>query len=330
MNKPKLLILTGPTATGKTAVSLLAAKRLNAEIVSADSMQVYKGLNIGTAKPTISERQGVVHHMIDVVDVTDTTFSVASFKHEAQSCISSILLRGKTPLVVGGTGLYINALTYPMRFAAPANTILRDKLRMQEDETPGVLYKQLEQVDAVTAARLHPNDIRRIIRALEVHSTTGQPFSSFYTDITQTNNKSMYHPIIIGLTKPRALLYSDINSRVDTMMEAGLLEEVKSIYDAGFSHSLPALQGLGYKQLLMYMCGEISIEEAIERIKRETRRFAKRQLTWFRHDARLHWLDTTEYQSPQALTNAVIKIFNKDNGEGESQNDKREPTGQHP
>ncbi len=316
MKKPKILILTGPTATGKTSVSLLVAEKLNAEIVSADSMQVYRGLNIGSAKPSENEQQLIRHHMIDVANIGDTNFSAARYKRYAEGCISSILMCGKVPLVVGGTGLYINALIYPMRFASPGNVEIRNELRMQEEADPGSLFKQLEQVDSGSAARLHQNDIRRVIRALEVYSTTGQPFSSFYTDLNEASSKLGYNPIIVALTMPRDLLYSRINSRVDTMMELGLLEEVRTIYNAGYSHNLPALQGLGYKQLLMHMRGEVTLEEAIELIKRETRRFAKRQLTWFRRDLRIQWLDITKFQDFNALTEAIIDIFNDDSGVG--------------
>lgn len=315
--KPHILILLGPTASGKTAASILLAKKLNAEIISADSIQVYRGLDIGSAKPTLEERQGIVHHLLDVVEVDDAAFSVAEYKRHAKRAIADICSRGKVPLVVGGTGLYVNALTYPLQFTSvPGDPIVRERLQLEEQEQPGSLYRRLQQEDPVSAARLHPNDQKRVVRALEVLEVSGRPLSSFGADFeNKAQHEIPYHVTQIGLTMDRALLYQRIEQRVDEMMKAGLLEETKKLYDSGYAYTLPALQGLGYKQLLRHLRGETTLTQAVEDIKRETRRFAKRQITWFKRDQRIHWLDVTRYGDLDALTDIMKNIYWKDEGE---------------
>lgn len=315
--KPHILILLGPTASGKTAASVLLAKKLGAEIISADSIQVYRGLDIGSAKPTMEERQGIVHHLLDMVDVDDTTFSVAEYKRQAELAIADICSRGKIPLVVGGTGLYVNALTYPLQFTnVPGDPLVRERLQLEEQQHPGSLYRRLQQEDPASAARLHSNDQKRVVRALEVLEVSGQPLSSFGADFeNKAQQEIAYRVTQVGLTMERALLYQRIEQRVEDMMKAGLLAETKKLHDAGYAHTLPALQGLGYKQLLRYLRGETALEEAVEDIKRETRRFAKRQITWFKRDQRIHWLDVAQYVDLDTLTDEMAAIYMRDEGE---------------
>ncbi len=315
--KPHIVILLGPTASGKTAASIMLAKKLGAEIISADSIQIYKGLDIGSAKPTMEERQGIMHHLLDMVDVDDTTFSVAEYKRQAELAIDDICSRGKTPLVVGGTGLYVNALTYPLQFTnVPGDPVVRERLQLEEQQHPGSLYCRLQKEDPVSAVRLHPNDKKRVVRALEVLEVSGHPLSSFGADFENKGQREIaYHVTQIGLTMERVLLYQRIEQRVDEMMKAGLLSETKKLNEAGYAHTLPALQGLGYKQLLRHLRGETTLEEAVEEVKRETRRFAKRQITWFKRDQRIHWLDIKEYGNLDMLTDAMAAIYRKDEGE---------------
>ncbi len=313
--KPHILIVLGPTASGKTAASILLAKKLNAEIISADSIQVYRGLDIGSAKPTMEERQGIAHHLLDMIDVDDKGFSVAEYKRQAELAIADIRSRGKIPLIVGGTGLYVNALTYPLQFTnVPGDPLVRERLKQEEQEHPGSLYERLRQQDTVSADRLHPNDQKRIVRALEVLEVSGQPISAFGTDFENKAEQDIpYQVTQIGLTLERALLYQRIEQRVDAMMQAGLLEETKKVNEAGYAHTLPALQGLGYKQLLRHLRGETTLTEAVEDIKRETRHFAKRQITWFKRDQRIHWLEA--HGDLDALTDVMAAIYRKDEGE---------------
>ena len=316
----RILVLLGPTAVGKTAVSISLAKRLDAEIVSADSIQVYRGLDIGSAKPSLEEQQGVRHHLLDIADFSEARFSVAEFRRLADQCISDITARHRLPLVVGGTGLYVNALTYPLQFTnVPGDEAIRALLQAEEREKPGSLYRRLQEIDSATACRLHPNDSKRIVRALEVFKVSGRTLSSYGDDFT---NKSFarppYRAVIVGLTMPREALYARIEQRVDEMMRMGLLDETQSMYDAGYADTLPALQGLGYKQLLRHLKGETTLEEAVEEIKRETRRFAKRQFTWFKRDGRIRWFDVGEYPHTDDLINAIAEHFQKsiqDDGE---------------
>ncbi|MEL7602066.1 MAG: tRNA (adenosine(37)-N6)-dimethylallyltransferase MiaA [Bacillota bacterium] len=309
----RILVLLGPTAVGKTAVSISLAKRLDAEIVSADSIQVYRGLDIGSAKPSLEERQGVKHHLLDITDVGDARFSVAEFRRLADQCIADITARRRLPLVVGGTGLYVNALTYPLQFTSvPGNETIRVALQAEEREKPGSLYHRLQEIDPTTADRLHPNDSKRIVRALEVYEASGRTLSSYGDDFAnKSQEQPPYRAVIAGLTMRRDMLYARIEQRVDEMMRIGLLEEARSLYEAGYADTLPALQGLGYKQLLRYLKGQTTLEEAIEEIKRETRRFAKRQFTWFKRDERIRWFDVEEYPQTSDLINAIAEYFQK-------------------
>ncbi|OQB25289.1 MAG: tRNA dimethylallyltransferase [Firmicutes bacterium ADurb.Bin182] len=307
----KIAVIAGPTASGKTDAAIKVASMLHTDVITADSIQVYRGLDIGSAKPSKQEMMGVVHHMIDIADIDDAHFSVAEYKRQAEDCIRKLIRVGKMPLVAGGTGLYINALTFPLKFTeVPADLKLRGDLIKQENQNPGYLYDLLQKIDPDSAKRLHPNDKKRIMRAIEVFKTTSRTITDFGSDFQNKAKKSPpYDPVMIGLTMPRELLYDRINKRVDDMMRRGLLEEVRSIADKGYDHRLPALQGLGYKQLLGHLRGEYSIEEAVSQIKQETRRFAKRQWTWFKRDKRIQWLDVTEYSSTDNLALHIVQLI---------------------
>lgn len=316
--KPKIYLIVGPTASGKTAVSIDIAERMNAEIISADSIQVYKRLDIGSAKPSIAERRGIAHHLLDCVEIDDISFNVSAFREAAFDTIRSILARGKTPLVVGGTGLYVNTLIFPLNFSKAAPDFeRRNELAMLEAQNRGALHRMLEQVDHDTAARLHANDTKRIIRALEVYEKTGIPLSAHGGDFANTRGADIeFEPVIAGITMERAHLYSRIERRIDMMLNQGLLNEVDSILASGFDPSLPALQGLGYKQLIAYRAGELSYEEAVETIKRDTRRFAKRQLSWFKRDKRIRWFSLDKLGD--ALSENVYRYFSgEDIGDAE-------------
>ena len=301
-----LIVITGPTATGKSDVGILVAEQLSGEIISADSMLLYRHMNIGTAKPTLEERQGIPHHMIDIAD-PDQEYSVALYQNEARHLITETLKRNNLPILVGGTGLYIRAVIDPYEFgAASGKPELRERLLIEaEREGYDKLHRRLLEVDPEAASKLHPRDSRRIIRALEVYYLTGQPISS-YNKLNQ-NHRPLYRLFMFGLNMERSRLYQRIEQRVDSMLAAGLVEEVQSLLERGYSKELNAMRSLGYKEIAAYLTGELSYEEAIEFLKRNTRRFAKRQLTWFRRDERIRWLDIDEYGSLDAVAKEITK-----------------------
>jgi len=302
--KLPVLVLVGPTAVGKTAISVAVAKRLGAEIISGDSMQVYRGMDIGTAKITKEEMQGVPHHMIDIKD-PDEPFTVAEFQQRADQLIREIVARGRLPMLVGGTGLYIRAVLEPYTFIPmKADPELRRRLAEEEERYgPGHLHRRLQEVDPVAAAKLHPNDLRRIIRALEVFLQTGTPISATQT---AAGKEPRYDDLFLGLTMERSLLYRRIEERVDRMIAAGWLEEVRRLLERYPPH-LPAMQALGYRELVQYYRGLLTLPEAISLIKRNTRRYAKRQFTWFRRERRLQWIDVTS-QTPEMVVEAIAKM----------------------
>lgn len=305
----KIAVIVGPTASGKTAAAIALAKKINGEIVSADSIQVYRGLDIGSAKPSLQERDGIAHHMIDVTDIQDPTFSVALYRKLAQQCLRKITARGRLPLLVGGTGLYVHALTQPLGIPEiPANPQIRDMLAKREESAPGYVYEELLKVDPESAKRLHPNDKKRLIRALEIFLISGRTMSYYGTDFQNDSGRlPEYQSVIFGLRLPREELYRRIDLRVDDMMRRGLLEEVRGILRKSPDEKLPALQGLGYKQLIQREHSGESLEETVERIKRETRHYAKRQMTWFRRDKRIQWLDKEQYASDELLAGAMME-----------------------
>lgn len=290
--KPRLLVLIGPTAVGKTELSLELAKSLNAEIISGDSMQVYRGMNIGTAKILPEERQGIPHHLIDIRD-PEEPYSVADFQEACTSLIADITARGRLPFIVGGTGLYIESVCYGYRFSeAGADDRFRAEQQLYAD-TYGTeaLHARLKAVDPESAKRLHPNDTRRIIRALEVQHLTGETKSA---QLAGQKKDSPYEFCIIGLSMDRAELYRRIERRVDLMLEQGLVREVEDLLRRGLPKDAVAMQGLGYKEIIPYLKGERTLEESVALLKRDTRRFAKRQLSWFRHMDYIHWIEAGE------------------------------------
>lgn len=304
--KQKIYLTIGPTASGKTAASISVAKSIGAEIISADSIQVYKGLDIGSAKPTVEEMDGVPHHLLGCIEVDDKDYNVSAFRRLASEKINEIASRGNKALIVGGTGLYVNSLIYPLNFSeAKPDFERREELSEIEKRQSGALHAMLQSIDPESAIRLHPNDIKRIIRAIEVFEKTGTTLTEHGGDFANSKGQEIdYEPIIAGITMDRALLYSRIEQRVDKMLEEGLLREVDALLAKGYNANLPALQGLGYKQLIMYRKGEVSYEEAVELIKRETRRFAKRQISWFKRDQRIRWFDSDALgkELPEAIT----------------------------
>ncbi|NJI80489.1 tRNA (adenosine(37)-N6)-dimethylallyltransferase MiaA [Clostridioides difficile] len=308
MKKIPLIILTGPTAVGKTDLSIKLAKDMNAEIISADSMQIYKYMDIGSAKVTEEEMQGVKHYLIDEVK-PDYPFSVSEFQQRAKKYIYEINQKGKSVLVTGGTGLYLNSLIYNMDFAkSDANNELRDELQNQLAEK-GIdyMHDRLKSLDEEAANRIHKNNTKRVIRALEV-CLSGKKMNDFSSDLKFNEE---YEPIIIVLNRNREHLYERINMRVDIMLENGLVEEVKKLLSMGFKKDMISMQGIGYKEILKYLDGEYTYEEAIEIIKRDSRRYAKRQITWFKRYEIAKWFDLDKYESIDTLKNEII-LYIKD------------------
>lgn len=283
-------VLAGPTASGKTALSILLAQRHGCEIVCMDSMQIYRGMDIGTAKPTPEERAAVVHHMVDVADPTEP-FSVARYQEMAEACVRAIHASGKRALFVGGTGLYLRALRHPMAMGdVPGNEEIRQALQHQAEQDGGKerLHDALAQVDSVTAQRLHVNDVRRVIRALEVYQQTGVPFSQQ----PQREQQPPFAYRVASLTMAREKLYARVEKRVDQMLAQGLVDEVRSLLERGVPSESQAMKGLGYKELVPYLQGRCSLEEAVETMKKGTRHYAKRQLTWMRREEDVRWVDS--------------------------------------
>ena len=296
--RQRIVCIVGPTACHKTELSIELAKRVGGEIVSADSVQVYFGMDIGSAKPSLEERQGIRHHLIDCLPIDTPAFSAAMFRDMASEAIRDIASRVQVPIIVGGSGLYVNALTFPLGFAIPRNDAARENALAEYEHNAEATYARLTKIDPVTAQRLHPNDQKRIVRALEVFDCSGQPLSSFGADFQNSaGEQAPFESMMIGLTMEREALYQRINLRVDRMMEQGLLAEARRIYDAQYDPSLPAMKSIGYQQLFASFRGECTLQEAVEKIKQDTRHFAKRQLTWFRRDERIVWHDATEWDS---------------------------------
>jgi len=286
----KIVVLVGPTAVGKTYVSVELAKRLNTEIISADSMQIYKEMNIGTAKITREEAQGIIHHMIDIIK-PDESFSVSEFKSESEKIIDNILEKSQIPIIVGGSGLYVNSLIYDLDFGnAKSDNKIRDYFTsLYNEHGEDFLYEKLKEVDPESAEKIHKNNVKRVIRALEVHEITGRKFSELNTDIRKQSKK--YDCILIGLNMDRKILYERINKRVDKMLSDGLIEEVKSLIEKGYDKNLVSMQGIGYKEIVDYLEGKTELEETVNILKRNTRRFAKRQFTWFLRDINVKWFN---------------------------------------
>ncbi|WWM64359.1 tRNA (adenosine(37)-N6)-dimethylallyltransferase MiaA [Paenibacillus tundrae] len=290
--KPKLLVLVGPTAVGKTRMSIELAKAFHCEIISGDSMQVYREMDIGTAKITRDEMEGIPHHLIDIHE-PEYPYSVAEFQESATRLIGEIQERGKLPFIVGGTGLYVESVCYGFQFSDSGSdeAFREEQFRYAEQHGAQALHDKLRAVDPVSADRLHINDQRRIVRALEIHHLTGEKWSD---QLAAQKKESPYDLSIIGLTMDRAKLYSRVEERIDLMIEQGLVDEVKSLLDRGVARGHISMQGLGYKEIAAYLQGEVNWEAAVEWLKRDTRRFAKRQLSWFRHMKDIEWVDVTD------------------------------------
>lgn len=290
--KIPLIVVAGATASGKTSLAIELAKRLDGEIVSADSMQIYKYMDIGSAKPTAKERAEVRHHMIDFL-VPSESYSVADYTEAAHGVISEITSRGKMPIMAGGTGLYINSVVNDVSFGEiDTNYKIRQELQELADrEGSEKLIEMLREFDPVSADRLHPNNVRRVIRAIEFYRVTGVPISEHQEKTKQV--KSRYNSVMLMIDWNREVLYDRINRRVDMMMDEGLIDEVKRLLEMVCTRDITSMQGIGYKEIIDYIEGKRSLLEAVDLIKQSSRRYAKRQLTWFRRDERIHMLDAT-------------------------------------
>ena len=305
---PLVLVITGPTATGKTAVGVRLAQAVDGEVVSADSMQIYRMMRIGTAAPTSEETCGVPHHMIGCVSPFEP-YSAARYVTEAAACCDDILSRGKIPVIVGGTGLYIDALLAGREFAREGDPALRKHLNLEYDEAGGpAMLARLASFDPDTAARLHPNDRKRIIRALEVHTLTGTTLAEH--DRASRQIPPRYESLRFALTFSRRQdLYDRIDRRVDRMMEDGLADEVRSLLAQGLTSAHTAMQAIGYKELAAAITEGSSLGEAVEAIKRESRRYAKRQLSWLRRDASLHWIAWDGNPAPDEAARQIAGLY---------------------
>ncbi|WP_458397057.1 tRNA (adenosine(37)-N6)-dimethylallyltransferase MiaA [Anaerotignum sp.] len=299
MKKP-LIVIGGPTACGKTGFSIKLAKEIGGEIISADSMQVYRYMDIGTAKVTPEEADGVPHYLIDEFD-PDEEYNVMLFQQKAKAYMEQIWAKGKVPILVGGTGFYINALLYDNDFTETDNdTSYREECyRLAQEQGPEVLYERLMEIDPEYAAIMHANNVKRVTRALEYHYLTGQKFSEHNAE--QKEKETPYDAAVIILSMDREKLYERIELRIDIMMEQGLLEEVKGLLDKGYTPELVSMQGIGYKEFIPYFNGECTLEEAVTQLKTNTRRFAKRQLTWFRRQIEGLWVDMSSSTGEEAM-----------------------------
>lgn len=303
-----LIIIIGPTAVGKSALGIELAHRLNGEIISGDSVQVYQKLNIGSAKPTLAERQGIRHHLLDFLDPAEA-FTVARFQVLAQAAIAEIQADGKIPVMVGGTGLYIRSILDGFAFAEEGSAAVKDKwLRFAKEHGQAALHRELEKVDPVSAGRLHSNDTARIIRALEVYELTGAPLSGQREYSEQTYRPLDRSVVYVGLTAPRALIYERINLRCEQMIAAGLLQETQALLDEGYPPTLKGLQSIGYRHSVDYLYGKTTRTEMLRLFQRDTRHFAKRQLTWFRRDPRIMWYDITQSKFDEIIENIVQTV----------------------
>lgn len=305
--KDKLLILGGPTAVGKTAISIELAKKLNGEIISADSMQIYKYMDIGSAKVTKEEMNGIKHYLIDVVHPKDE-FSVSDFKEQTEKAIKEIQSKGKLPIIAGGTGLYIDSIICNLSFTECAkDEIYREELwNIAEEKGNEFLHSMLKDIDEESYNSIHFNNRKRVIRALEVHKTTGKSFSSFKA----TEKEELYDvPFDVSyyvLTMDREKLYNRINKRVDIMIENGLIEEVQTLKDMGLNKDMQSMKGIGYKEILSYLDEDLTLDEAVNIIKQGSRNYAKRQLTWFRKDPRVNFINKDNFLNEENIVNKIV------------------------
>ncbi len=306
MAKDKLLVILGPTAVGKTALSIELAKQLDTEIISGDSMLVYRGFDIGAAKPSMAERQGVVHHLVDILPPNET-FNVTDFIEQARPIIHALNERGKIPILAGGTGLYVKALLegYVFNETAGHDTYREELQRLGEQKGHEYVHKMLAEVNPEAAARLHPNDFRRIVRALEVAHFGNEKISQ---SKVADEGELCYDALVIGLNRERQGLYERINQRVELMFEAGLIAEVQGLLATGITREEQAMKGIGYKETAAYLAGEMSQEEAVELIQKSTRHFAKRQLTWYRKMPYIHWYAADKLSEAELLADVLQEV----------------------
>lgn len=306
-NKRPLVVLTGPTAVGKTALSIQLAKAINGEIISADSMQVYKQMDIGTAKIKPKEMQGVRHYLVDEC-MPDEEFNVMKFKECANRYIDEIYQKGKIPILVGGTGFYIQAVLKDVSFEQEEVSEYRRTLeQLAKEKGARYLHERLQQVDPESAVAIHENNVRRVIRALEYYEQNGEKISKH--NEREKQKESSYNFSYFVLNQPREVLYKRIDKRVDLMIEEGLVEEVESLVEKGYGRDLVSMQGLGYKEIYSYLQGEISLSDAIYILKRDTRHFAKRQLTWFRREQDVVWVDKEKYITEEEQLSFCLKVL---------------------
>ncbi len=306
--KEPLIVLTGPTASGKTALSIELAKAIGGEIISADSMQVYRQMDIGTAKIRPEEMEGIPHYLVDVLE-PDDPFNVVVFQQMAKAAMKKIRENGHIPIIVGGTGFYIQAILNDIDFKENEDDGYRSHLEAMaaSDGGPERLYEMLREVDPESTEKIHGHNTKRVIRALEYFHQTGQKISEHNEQ--ESRKESPYNFAYFVLNRPREILYERIDQRVDQMMEEGLVQEVQKLKDRGYDRSLVSMQGLGYKEILAYLDGELSLEEAVYILKRDTRHFAKRQLTWFKREREVLWLDQSQYDSQDAILADMIHIL---------------------
>lgn len=298
--KPNLIILTGPTAVGKSALSVRLAQELNGEIISADSMQVYRGMDIGSAKIKVEEMQGIPHYLIDELDPREE-FNIVQFQRLAKKYISAIHEKGKIPMLVGGTGFYIQSVLYDIDFTeTEQETAYREYLsELAEKEGVSCLHARLKEIDPEAASQIHKNNVKRIIRALEYHHQTGKRISEH--NLREREKDAAYDACYFVLNDDRTSIYERIDARVDQMITDGLVQEVRQLQKLGCTADMVAMQGLGYKEILAYLNGTYTLEEAVYIIKRDTRHFAKRQLTWFKRERDVIWLNKPDYQYDDEL-----------------------------
>lgn len=308
-NGNTIIAVAGPTAVGKTKFSILLAEAFDGEIISCDSMQLYRFMDIGSAKPTPEELARARHHLVDVIDPREE-FSVARYQKMAKAAIRDVFARGKTPIISGGTGLYLNSLLYEMDFSSVPqdDSYRRELMEIAEKEGSCILHKMLAELDAEAAAAIHPNNTKKIVRALE-RLKEGEGKIRQFSDIKEET--ADYDVILLGLTRDRAELYDRINKRVELLMEAGLLDEVKRLMTMGLTQENISMKGIGYKELMDHLQGEYSLEEAIDRIQKNTRHYAKKQLTWFRRYDKIYWFNISEFADDTAAAEEMITWLQK-------------------
>lgn len=299
---PKIIVICGPTGVGKTGFAINLAKHFKGEIVGADAMQVYRRMDVGTAKPTREEQAAAIHHMVDVVDPNED-FDAAGYAAMARQCLTQLVVDATLPIVVGGTGLYIKALLYGLSKEAPSDPTVRVELKSDLDRLGSVdMHQRLSRVDPESAQRIHPNDSYRILRALEVHTLTGRSITALHKE--HGFDQPAFDALQIGLTLPRETLYARIDRRVDLMLDQGLLDEVRSLLKKGFSPDLKSMQALGYRHMVDFIHGRLEWDEAVRTLKRDHRRYAKRQMTWFGAVQGIHWMQ------PDQIDEAIESISN--------------------